>query len=355
MEGYLSKQINPHIRVVEKDVKDGARGKVDVSGGSDFSRSLDALGLNPEAVALAKRLRRGGSTSENTPGLQALIAAGLAVPGRYDGRWILGELEQSRDRIFSDARDLINREISRMKSTEELFRYLESSSTPAGTTGVEYIGDQDTANSLLTKATTAASKYVWTAQPLTRQARYLKSTIDRDRAFVQGGISLRAIYQDSARARPWEREYVKALSAVGGEIRTLASDFIRIILVDGKIAIVADYENPDLEINRYTGYAVQHPGMLALISVVYEQQWNRATPWLGEFNRPETATITDTRKRAILRALADGSTLQHIASKLEVSLTTVNSDIKELYQATGTTNHFGLGVWWATSSEFRLD
>ncbi|MFB7782056.1 hypothetical protein ACFC1D_04965 [Streptomyces vinaceus] len=320
-------------------------------GVTDNSHASDEIELPAEAAKLAQHLLQGGSVADGTPGLADLVALGAAVREDFSGLYVLSDVAHARRRIHSEERAAVARHLMRMQQIDRIFESLEYYGSQ-GASGVEYLETGDAANAVLMKAVEAARSEVWTAQPLTRQEKYLDVTIERDVNLVRRGVAMRTIYQDSARGRRWEREYVKKVSRIGAEVRTLAGDFMRIILVDSRMAMVSDYrETPQ---DRDKGFHVTHPGMLAFIRSVYEQQWDRATPWAGTFGRADEATVTNARQRAILRKLEDGKTLQQIAVALGVSVTTINGDVKELYRATGATNHFSLGIWWANSSERRM-
>ncbi|MFD8886437.1 hypothetical protein ACFV0H_28570 [Streptomyces erythrochromogenes] len=323
-------------------------GEVDVAGNDHAS---DELELPQQSRDLLRQLLQGESVPAGTPGLGDLIGLGVAVREDFSGLYVVSDVAHTRRRLHSTERAAIARHLLRMQQVEELFKTLETSSTNDAS-GVDFMDSMERANAALTKALHSATSHIWTAQPLTRKEKYLAVTVERDIELVRRGIELRTIYQDSARTRRWEREYVKAVSEHGAVIRTLAGDFMRIILVDSREAMIADHR--DTPPNRYKAFHVTHPGMVAFICSVYQQQWDRATPWAGTFGRADEATVTNARQRAILRKMEDGKTLQQIAVALGVSVTTINGDVKELYRATDTTNHFGLGIWWADSSERRM-
>ncbi|MCY0941899.1 LuxR C-terminal-related transcriptional regulator [Streptomyces antarcticus] len=324
---------------------------MDTTGTSPHLRNEGDFALLADSMTLAARLLHGASVPEETPGLAELVQVGIAVREDFSGLFVLSDVTHGRRRAHAEERAGILRHLVRMQQIDSVFESLERT-TVLGTSGVEFMDNMKAASAVLQKALESATSWVWTAQPLARNNAHLRVTIERDLNLLRKGIATRTIYQDSARGRTWEREYVKEVSEAGAEVRTLASDFIRIVLVDGKLAMISDYrETPQ---DKHKGYKVTHPGILALIQTVYNQQWDRAAPWSGEFGRPDETTRTNARQRSILRKLEDGKTLQQIASALGVSLTTVNGDVKELYRVTGATNHFGLGIWWANSPERRL-
>lgn len=350
MRWGCGKRITPYMCAPQKDQGTG-RGEVDTSGKSD-KHTVEDLALSSEAQALVELLLQGESSFEDSPGLGELVHLGVAVREDLSGRYVLADISHARQRMLAEERTAIALHLVRMRTVDSFFEALEGPSALAAS-GVEFLGSAEAANALLIKAIQTAECEIRTAQPLPRQDRFLDVTVDRDIALLQRGLRLRTIYQDSARGRSWEREYVKRVSEHGAEVRTLASDFVRIILIDSRMALIADCR--DSPPSRGKGFYVTNPGILAFIETVYEQQWHRANPWVGEYGRADEPTVTNSRQREMMRKLEDGKTLGQIATALGVSTTTINDDVKKLYKATGTRNHFSLGRWWAETPERNID
>ena len=76
-----------------------------------------------------------------------------------------------------------------------------------------------------------------TAQPQTgRDPKVMAAAAQRDSAALERGITMRTLYQHSARRSAVTHKYVAAVTARGAEVRTLDEFFNRIIVVDRRVA-----------------------------------------------------------------------------------------------------------------------
>ena len=66
----------------------------------------------------------------------------------------------------------------------------------------------------------------------------MAAAAQRDSAALERGITMRTLYQHSARRSAVTHKYVAAVTARGAEVRTLDEFFNRIIVVDRRVAIV---------------------------------------------------------------------------------------------------------------------
>jgi DNA-binding CsgD family transcriptional regulator len=309
--------------------------------------------LSPEAEALIPQLLQGETVTEGEPGLSELVSLGVAVVESYSDQYVLADTAHARRTHQAAERAAIVRHLDRMTQLDRAFGLMENAAA-LGAGGIEFLSCAGAANAVFARALASATSHIYTAQPIPRPVSNLEISATRDIENLRRGLVQRTIYNETARSRKPEREYAKKVSAHGAQVRTLAGDFIRIVLIDNKVAIVSDYR--DDPPNKDVGFKITHPGMLAFLAIVFKQQWERATPWMGERSRTHTeGTITTQRTRAILRKLEGGRNLKQVASDLGYSLSTVNGEIAELYRATNTSSQFTLGAWWASSDERKLD
>lgn len=316
------------------------------------SHGYPAFTLSPEAESLIPRLLQRETFPEGEPGLAELVSLNVAVHESYSGRYVLGDPAHARRTHQATERTAIAQHLERLAQLDNVFASMESTAVlDAG--GIEFLPNAHAANAIFAQSLASATSHVFTAQPIPRPVSNLKISSERDIENLKRGVTQRTIYHETARFRQPEQEYAKAVSAHGAQVRTLAGEFIRIVLVDGTIAVISDYR--DDPPNAQIGFKVTHPGMLALLAAVFTHQWERASPWMGERSRITEDTITTQRSRAILRKLESGRNLKQIASDTGYSLSTVNKDMAELYGATGCTSLFQLGAWWNSSDERKLD
>ncbi|MFI6702854.1 LuxR C-terminal-related transcriptional regulator [Streptomyces sp. NPDC050509] len=298
------------------------------------------------AHTLLRRLVRGEQVGRAEPGCTELIALGLAVHDPHSDRWGVADLHHAEQTAMAEERAGIARHLQRMHQLDELYRDIRTHESPTGN-GIEFLDRVEHVNAAIMQAADYAQSHMYTAHPVNRTAKGLAAVVPREIKLLQRGIARRTIYSEPARTRAAEQEWATTMSAHGAEIRTLASDFERMILVDRRFAIISDHRD---EPNRMTAFKVTHPGMVAFLHHLFDQQWERAEPWMGGRFLPREGIVTTGRSRRILNKLREGRTLKQIASELDVSLRTVNTDLNKLYEVVGVDTLFSLGVWWGSEA-----
>ncbi|AXG79263.1 LuxR C-terminal-related transcriptional regulator [Streptomyces paludis] len=302
--------------------------------------------LSAEARALLRRLVQGELVEGSAPGCAELAALGLAVHDPHHGRWSAADLYHAEQTALARERAGIARHLRRMEQLSELHRQMRNAELPSGN-GVEFLDRNELITAAITRAMDKAKSTIRTAHPGERPAGTLRSAAVSDLAILRRGISYRTLYPDTARSRAGEQEWVAKVGAHGAEIRTSATGFVRMILVDRNFAVVPDHR---ADAGRDDAFRITHPGMVALLHHVYDHQWERAEPWTGGRFRRREETLTTSRSRRILNKLREGRTLKQIASELGVSLRTVNNDLTKLYEAVGVDTMFALGAWWSSEA-----
>ncbi|MGW6770499.1 hypothetical protein ACWGBX_08785 [Streptomyces sp. NPDC055037] len=305
--------------------------------------------ISEEARALLHRLVQGEQVEDSEPGRAELVALGLAVHNPQYDRWSAADMWHAEQTALAEERAAIAHHLRRMDQLSGLHRELRSAESSRGD-GIEFLGRNELVTAAIMQAVDSASIEICTAHPRNRKPETLRAVITSEIKLLQRGIALRTIYPDTARNRPAEQEWAAEVSKHGAAVRTLATDFERMILVDSKVAIFSDHRGLP---SANTAFKATHPGLLAFLRHIYDQQWERAEPWAGGRFLRKAETVTTGRSRRILNKLREGRTLKQIAGELGVSLRTVNSDLNKLYEAVGVNTQFALGVWW--SSEAAAD
>ncbi|MGD6750380.1 LuxR C-terminal-related transcriptional regulator [Streptomyces sp. BH105] len=317
---------------------------------SDTSSPTQGWSLSQNALALVRRIMHGHTIEGTEPGLTELKELGIATLDPWNGRYVVTDLPDLQRRVHAEQRRRISDALHDQMQADNFFRSMAKLSNER-VPGIRYLGSKEEAQAALVGALEQVRSEIRTAQPLRRPPELLKTALQTDIPRLERGIRLRTIYPDSARSRPGEREYTKQVTDLGASVRTLASDFVRTVIVDDTLAVISDYRMapPDPNI----AWAITHPGMLAFVTEVYERQWDTAVPWTADGSRPD-GDITTPRSREILRRLLRGQTIKQIATGMDLSVGTINSQISHLYERTGTSSHFALGAWWASSPERKL-
>ncbi|MFJ9207479.1 LuxR C-terminal-related transcriptional regulator [Streptomyces sp. NPDC102264] len=292
-----------------------------------------------------ERLARGERLTEAEPGMDELLTLGLAHLDPIERSYILGTMHAAASHFVEAAHA---EAIAAMDRANQLLRlvaeFAGQPAVPGG--GVERIPDHVGMTAETTRAVHAATTLIRVAHPIPRTPAILERSIGFDVESLGRGAARQTIYLESARLRQEERAYAVAFSAAGGQIRTLLPPFERMIIVDDRVAFISDHKGDP---EKKPGVKVTHPSLVALLARIFEQQWDRATPWMGE-TPTAPAGVTTPRTRRMLQRMYEGAALKSIATELGVSLSTVHADLKRIQAALGVSSQMALGAWWASDA-----
>ncbi|MEU0570061.1 helix-turn-helix transcriptional regulator [Nonomuraea sp. NPDC005983] len=155
---------------------------------------------------------------------------------------------------------------------------------------------------------------------------------------LERGVILRTIYQESFRNDPGTLQYVRWLTSMGAETRTVPSLPMLMIIVDAEVALVPlDPGN-----GRRGALELRSQGAVAAMRVLFQQFWSVATPW-DERPAADSRGLSS-RDREILLLLADGHTDESISRKLGLSLRTIRRLVSELMKRLNARSRFEAGI-----------
>ncbi|MBM9458676.1 LuxR family transcriptional regulator [Nocardioides sp. zg-536] len=196
---------------------------------------------------------------------------------------------------------------------------------------------KDAINPYLTTLVSEASEELLTAQPqATRSARTVAQAAARDVAALQRGLSMRTLYQHSARRHPATHRYVAEVTEHGAEVRTLDEFFNRLIVVDRRVALIPAAD--DLS----TAVVVREPAMVAYLVDVFERAFARARPFASGEQRVMKEIASEQRAMTI-RMLIEGHADAVSAKRLGVSPRTYAGYVAELKEEYDAETRFQLG------------
>lgn len=192
-------------------------------------------------------------------------------------------------------------------------------------------------NRFLTAAVGDAGSELLTAQPDGgRPIEILDQAIERDKRALSRGVSMRTLYQHSARRSVATREYVAEVAQLGAEVRTLDEFFQRMIIVDRRLAVLPGVEGTHVAI------AIHEPSLVAYLADIFERFWERAR----EFNDREPATereIAEDVHNMTVRMLVEGHSDNASAKRVGVSTRTYAGYVAALKAEYGVETRFQLG------------
>jgi hypothetical protein len=181
----------------------------------------------------------------------------------------------------------------------------------------------------LTGLVSEVEEELLTAQPQTgRDAQSLAAAALRDTAALERGITMRTLYQHSARRSSVTHKYVAAVTARGAEVRTLDEFFNRMIVIDRRVVVIPG-ENLSVAI------AVREPAVVAYLVDVFERAWERGRPFTNKDSSMMREIAAEQRSMTI-RMLIEGHADPVSAKRLGVSPRTYAgyiADLKTEYEA----------------------
>ncbi|WP_141014845.1 phospholipase D-like domain-containing protein [Nocardioides sambongensis] len=175
-----------------------------------------------------------------------------------------------------------------------------------------------------------AEEELLTAQPQAgRDAQSLAAAALRDLEALERGVTMRTLYQHSARRQAITHKYVAQITEKGAEVRTLDEFFNRMIVVDRRVAVIPGADGPA------TAVAVRDPGIVAYLVDVFDRAFARGHPFVSTQTSVMREIAAEQRAMTI-RMLIEGHADAVSAKRLGVSPRTYAgyvADLKAEYEA----------------------
>ncbi|MEV4561042.1 helix-turn-helix transcriptional regulator [Kitasatospora sp. NPDC049285] len=158
-----------------------------------------------------------------------------------------------------------------------------------------------------------------------------------DEELLARGVKLRTVFLDSVRNHLPTTDYARWLVERGGQVRTVPSLPMRMIVVDREAAVVPlDPERSD------TATVLHGRGAVAAMCSLFDLVWSGATP-LGDTRTRDPHGMSG-QHHALLRILQQGDTDVVAARKLGVSERTVRRLIAEVMDVLSARSRFQAGA-----------
>lgn len=292
-----------------------------------------------ERAATAGKLRTSDISSQEQPAFELMVDLGLLLldpttstytpvdPALVQAR-VVGPLGQRGAALLSEASDWsrsfegVSRSFRRVANDLHPFTELR---------GVDNI------NRFIEATLEDATTELLTAQPtIGRSAAALERAAERDTRTVQRGVSMRTLYQHSARRSHVVQEYVDRVMAHGAQVRTLEEFFNRLIVVDRQLAVIPGADSAQ------TAIAIREPSLVAYLADIFERYWERARPFDDRAETTRRIVAADVRNLT-LRLLTEGHSDPASAKRMGVSTRTYAGYIAALKAEFGVQTRFQLG------------
>ncbi|MBG6140739.1 DNA-binding CsgD family transcriptional regulator [Longispora fulva] len=155
---------------------------------------------------------------------------------------------------------------------------------------------------------------------------------------LERGVAIRAVCRESFRNDPDTLAHARWLTGLGGQMRTVATVPMPLVIFDRRIAILP----LDPDDSRAGAIEVRSPGVLAASCALFEQTWAAGTPF-GQAALPDDNGCTPV-ERALLEIISSGHTDDTAARKLGLSLRTVRRMMSDLMERLDAQSRFQAGV-----------
>ena len=198
-------------------------------------------------------------------------------------------------------------------------------------------------NRYLESAVDDAEKELLTAQPAgPRRSTALEMASDRDRRALGRGVSMRTLYQHTARRSKAMRDYVELMRSLGAQVRTLDEFFNRLIIIDRRLALIPGGTNE-------TAVAIHDHHMVTYLADLFERSWERGRDYEGLSTAGESGIAEEVRQLTV-RMLTEGHSDSASAKRVGVSTRTYASYVAALKQEYNVDTRFQLGLAMGTRS-----
>ncbi|MBT2399349.1 LuxR C-terminal-related transcriptional regulator [Streptomyces sp. ISL-100] len=208
-----------------------------------------------------------------------------------------------------------------------------------GNQGLEQLDEVATVRARLAELAEHAQHELLSFIPGGAQSREaLDASRPLDEKSLSAGVRIRTLYLDSVRNDRATTEYARRLAGLGGEIRTIPSLPVRMLVVDRSVALLPiDPEN-----SRAGAVMVKAPGVLAALVHLFEVAWQQGQPLDGV--QPSGPGGLTAQELELLKLLEMGSTDEMAARKLGVSLRTVRRMMADIMGRLGARSRFEAGL-----------
>lgn len=200
---------------------------------------------------------------------------------------------------------------------------------------VDILDDTCTVLSVLTDIAQNCKREVLTIQPGGgRPAAVLDEAFPRDIAMLERGVSMKILYEDTARFNAPTQRYARQMERAGALVRTTRELPSRLLIFDRETAVIP------LEHSATGAVLSRQPSVVNLLLRFFEQLWSTAT---GFGEALDGGAPLDQVKYTIAQLLAAGHKDEFIARRLGISVRTCRRHIAEIMQQLNAESRFQAG------------
>ncbi|MFD8466628.1 LuxR C-terminal-related transcriptional regulator [Streptomyces cyaneofuscatus] len=297
-------------------------------------------GLCEPAMSLyATALREGRLPRTELAKAPCLLQRGLVHPDPDDERW--ARPVPASAALTRLLRPLAQEVFERLDTTATLVDALLPLTSVAGREQhpeITVVSGKPAIQESLEEAGRRTREHILTLHPGSkRPAELLERARKNALPPLQRGVSVRHIYQHSARYNPPLNHYVDRLPYEGLQIRTMEQTPERLFIFD-RVAYIPTTSQRDVALR------ITHPALVRYLIHVYDVLWARATPFGEPLRTAGPDAPVTAVQQSIARLLTEGHVDDVVARKMGISVRTCRSHIAKLMQTLGATSRTHLGA-----------
>ncbi|MYW43978.1 hypothetical protein [Streptomyces sp. SID161] len=309
------------------------------------------LPLTEEDFAAYQRIA-GGETPPRGFDVRRLIALRLVDPDPYaPGRYIThnprGAAQTLTTRIRHDLERLVQ-EVAQLPALERLAEHWDPHRLYGGP-GSEYLASAAQMNTRLGEVGAAALTEFCSIQPgepADRDPAILRLGVERTRAALQRGVTVRSIYHRSAHEHAQSRDYIAAMTADGADVRASALPGPRMVIIDRQHLFIDNHVIEGGDGN--SGWHVFDRAAVMWVRAVFDLFWDHATRW-DDLCLSAADPITE-RQWRILRELDAGYSAQQVGPRIGLSRRAVDKELAAIREALGCATMYQVMAWYGRAS-----
>jgi DNA-binding NarL/FixJ family response regulator len=192
----------------------------------------------------------------------------------------------------------------------------------------------------ITAEVNSAREEICTAQPDgPRPPETLTDALASVEKKVRSGVAMRTLYQHTARFDEATKDYVRAVTELGAQVRTLSEFFDRLLIFDRRIAFIPS------TIDRTRALRITHPALVRFLHDDFSRAWDRAFefPFVPTHAAQAATEVLPDLRSSIRRLLVRGHSDVAIARRLGISARSLQGHIQRIKQDLGAENRLQLG------------
>lgn len=236
--------------------------------------------------------------------------------------------------------DLAQQQLRIAESRETIAQLAAEYSTAASSVEVEEVIGMDAVIDRIQRLALRAETQVDSFMPGGAQdPKMIEQAKVLDQQILHRGVRIRTVGLNSIRNDPPTLRYANWLAENGGEVRTLPTLSLRMLIYDRKVALLpVDPENTRMGVVQLTG-----KGTLTALNAYFDQVWESAYAMKAQVAATDEPGISH-QEIHLLRLLSEGVTDEKVAQKFGVSARTVRRMIADIMSRLDARSRFQAGI-----------